>query len=53
MLADMAIQVEAAARSLVYDCASIADAGFDSDAAFSRGSRPRPRWQNALLATWR
>ncbi|MBR0895946.1 acyl-CoA dehydrogenase family protein [Bradyrhizobium tropiciagri] len=33
MLADMAMHVEAA-RSLVYDCASIADAGFDSDAAF-------------------
>jgi alkylation response protein AidB-like acyl-CoA dehydrogenase len=33
MLADMAMNIEAA-RSLVYDCASIADAGFDSDAAF-------------------
>jgi alkylation response protein AidB-like acyl-CoA dehydrogenase len=33
MLADMAMQVEAA-RALVYDCASSADAGFDSDAAF-------------------
>jgi alkylation response protein AidB-like acyl-CoA dehydrogenase len=33
MLADMAMNVEAA-RSLVYDCASIADDGFDSDAAF-------------------
>ena len=33
MLADMAMQIEAA-RSLVYDCAGIADAGFESDAAF-------------------
>jgi alkylation response protein AidB-like acyl-CoA dehydrogenase len=33
MLADMAIQVEAA-RSLVYDCAGIADDGFHSDADF-------------------
>lgn len=33
MLADMAMQVEAA-RSLVYDCASIADEGFESDADF-------------------
>jgi len=33
MLPDMAIQVEAA-RALVYDCASIADAGFASDADF-------------------
>jgi alkylation response protein AidB-like acyl-CoA dehydrogenase len=33
MLADMAMQVEAA-RSLVYDCASIADDGFASDADF-------------------
>ena len=33
MLADMAMQIEAA-RCLVYDCASIADAGFESDAAF-------------------
>jgi alkylation response protein AidB-like acyl-CoA dehydrogenase len=33
MLADMAIQVEAA-RSLVYDCAGTADAGFESDTAF-------------------
>jgi alkylation response protein AidB-like acyl-CoA dehydrogenase len=33
MLADMAMQVEAA-RSLVYDCASIADDGFNSDADF-------------------
>jgi alkylation response protein AidB-like acyl-CoA dehydrogenase len=33
MPADMAMQIEAA-RSLVYDCAGIADAGFESDAAF-------------------
>jgi alkylation response protein AidB-like acyl-CoA dehydrogenase len=33
MLADMTMQIEAA-RSLVYDCAGIADAGFESDAAF-------------------
>jgi alkylation response protein AidB-like acyl-CoA dehydrogenase len=33
MLSDIAMQIEAA-RALVYDCASIADAGFDSDAAF-------------------
>lgn len=33
MLADMAMQVEAA-RSLVYDCAGIADDGFDSEADF-------------------
>ncbi len=33
MLADMAMHVEAA-RSLVYDCASIADGGFASDADF-------------------
>ena len=33
MLADMAMNIEAA-RSLVYDCAGIADAGFESDAAF-------------------
>lgn len=31
MLSDMAMQVEAA-RALVYDCASTADAGFESDA---------------------
>src|SRR6202023_1021903 len=33
MIADMAMKIEAA-RSLVYDCAGIADAGFESDAAF-------------------
>jgi alkylation response protein AidB-like acyl-CoA dehydrogenase len=35
MLADMAMQVEAA-RSLVYECARIADAGFADDAEFKR-----------------
>lgn len=33
MLADMAMQVEAA-RCLVYECARVADAGFESDADF-------------------
>jgi len=35
MLADMAMQVEAA-RSLVYECARIADGGFADDAEFKR-----------------